>query len=96
LEFSVFKPAFAAALYNVPMSLMPVTRRQAALLLAASPVIAQVTSTVPPQGSPAPASAPATPQERLAKAYADVRKISDRLAGIEAPISLEPAFSFRA
>lgn len=89
-----------AGLYNVRMSVRrtnaSVTRRQAAILLAASPLAAQVVSTVPPQGSPAPEPAPATPQQRLEKAYADVRKVSDRLIGLQIPMSLEPAFSFRA
>lgn len=71
-----------------------VTRRRAALLLAASPLAAQVVSKVPPQGAPAPA-APATPQQGLEKAHADVRKVSERLASLEVPTSLEPAFSFR-
>ena len=78
----------------------PLTRRQVAVLVAASPLAAsplalQVTSTVPPQGAPAPPTQPATPQERIQKAYADVRKISDQLAKLEVPTSLEPAFAFR-
>lgn len=71
------------------------TRRQIAALLAASPIAAQVTSTVPPQGAPAPPAPPATPQARMEKAYANVRKVSDRLSKLEVPTSLEPAFAFR-
>ena len=54
------------------------TRREWTLLLAAVPAMAQVTSKVPPQGAPAPPQPPATPEERLKKAYADVRGISER------------------
>lgn len=61
----------------------------------AAPLVAQVTSTVPPTGSPAPPKPPATPQERMQKAYADVRKVSEQLSKIEVPMNVEPAFSFR-
>ena len=71
------------------------TRRKWTVLLAAAPVVAQVTSTKPPVGAPAPAKPAATPEERLAKANADVRQASDRLAQIEVPMNVEPAFSFR-
>jgi hypothetical protein len=66
------------------------------VLLGVAPVAAQVTSKVPPQGSPAPASPSATPQEKLQKAYADIRRVSDKLAQIEVPADVEPAFAFRA
>jgi hypothetical protein len=72
------------------------TRRQFAVLSMALPAAAQVTSKVPPQGAPAPASAAATPAQKLEKAFADVRKTSAGLAKIELPMDLEPAFSFRA
>ena len=93
-------PGLHRDLYNVRMSdcrdlAKAITRRQLAQLTAALPLAAQVTSTVPPQGAPAPAAPPATPQERLQKAYADVRKVSDQLAKLEVPASLEPAFAFR-
>lgn len=86
--------------YNVRMtyrkpSLLP-TRRQCAALLTAAPLIAQVTQKVPPQGVPAPAPPTATPEQKLHKAYADVRDISDKLSKIEVPINLEPAFAFRS
>ncbi len=72
------------------------TRRQWTLLLAAAPVAAQVTQKVPPQGAPAPAQPAATPEQKLQKAYADVRALSDKLSKIEVPMDIEPAFLFRA
>ena len=79
--------------YNYEMNSL--TRRSWAALLTAAPLIAQVTAT--PQNAP-PLSAPvaSTPEQRLAKATADVRQVSDRLAQTEVPMSVEPAFSFRA
>jgi len=56
------------------------TRRTWAALVAAVPLAAQVAS------APAPASSPVD----------DVRKTSEQLAQIEIPMSLEPAFLFRA
>jgi hypothetical protein len=71
------------------------TRREWTALLGVAPLAAQVTSpSTPPAGSPAPPKPPASPQERLAKAYAGVRDASNRLAKIEVPMDLEPAFSF--
>jgi len=72
------------------------TRRQLSALLITVPAAAQVTSKIPPQGAPAPPPAPATPEERARKAVTDVRDVSDRLSKIEVPMSLEPAFAFRA
>jgi hypothetical protein len=72
-----------------------ITRRQCAALLGTAPLLAQVTSTVPPQGLPAPSNGPASPEQRLQKAYADVRRVSERLSKIEVPMTIEPAFSFR-
>ena len=72
------------------------TRRQWAALVVAAPLAAQVTSTVPPAGSPAAAKPAATPQERIQKAYADVHDVSERLSKIEVPMNVEPAFAFRA
>ena len=66
-----------------------------AAVVVANPAAAQVTSKVPPQGAPAPAAATATPQAKLDKAYADIRETSQRLAKIEVPMDLEPAFAFR-
>ncbi|HEX4165296.1 MAG TPA: hypothetical protein VHZ55_07470 [Bryobacteraceae bacterium] len=74
------------------------TRRQwTALVVAAVPLAAQVTTTTtPPAGAPAPAKPAATPQERARKAYADIHETSDLLSKIEVPMNVEPAFSFRA
>ena len=74
---------------------MNVTRRRMATFLAAVPLaaartgVAQVTSTVQ-------ATAATTPEQRMAKANAEVRKVSDRLAQTEVPMAIEPAFTFRA
>jgi hypothetical protein len=73
-----------------------ITRRQWTALLGAAPLVAQVTSSVPPAGVPAPSSGPASPEQRLQKAYADVRQASERLSKVELPMNVEPAFSFRA
>lgn len=75
---------------------MRLTRRQWTALALASPAIAQVTSKIPPQGAPGPPNPPATPQERVQKAYADIRSASDRLSKVEVPMNVEPAFAFRA
>jgi hypothetical protein len=66
------------------------------MLAAAVPVVAQVTSTVPPHGAPAPPKPPATPEARMQKANDDVRQASERLKQIEVPMDVEPAFSFKA
>jgi hypothetical protein len=58
-----------------------ITRRQWTALLAASPLVAQVA---------------ATPEQKVEKANADVRKVSQRLAEIEVPMNIEPAFRFTA
>jgi hypothetical protein len=63
--------------------------------LAAIPAAAQVTQKVPPQGAPAPPPQPATPEQRLQKAYADVHAVSDQLSKLEVPMNIEPAFAFR-
>jgi hypothetical protein len=74
------------------------TRRHWAALLAAAPFAgriadAQVAAT--PQNPP-PLAAPSagTPEQRLAKALDEVRKVSDRLAQTEIPMAVEPAFTF--
>lgn len=67
----------------------------AAAIASGAPVAGQVTSKTPPLGAPAPGPAAATPQQKLEKAYADVRATSERLAKIEVPMDLEPAFAFR-
>ena len=80
---------------------MRFTRRKLVALMAAAPAIAQVTSPhvtskLPPQGAPAPPEPLATPEARLKKASGDIHAISERLAQIEVPMDVEPAFSFRA
>ncbi len=86
---------YTCSFYNVRMIRLMTRRRWTALLMTA-PLAAQVTSTAPPTGAPAPPKPPATPHERMQKAYADVRQVSDRLSKIEVPMNVEPAFSFRA
>jgi hypothetical protein len=83
--------------YNVGMNSRPLrlTRRYVAAMLAATPLLAQVTQKTPPQGAPAPAPPNATPAQKLQKASADVRQVSDRLAQMEVPMDVEPAFAFR-
>jgi hypothetical protein len=73
-----------------------ITRRQWVSLVGAAPLVAQITSTVPPKSVPASPSGPASPEARLQKAYAEVRKVSEHLSEIEVPMNIEPAFSFRA
>jgi hypothetical protein len=72
------------------------TRRQWTLWLSLTPLAAQVTSTTPPTGLPAPAPSPPTPEQRLQKAYGDIRQASEQLSKVEVPMNVEPAFSFRA
>jgi hypothetical protein len=71
-------------------------RRQWALMVAAAPALAQTTSTVPPQGSSAPASSSATPQAKLNKALTDVQNNSEKLAKMQVSMDVEPAFTFKA
>ena len=80
-------------LYNVGMRF---TRRKWAALMTAAPALAQVTSTNPPQGAPAPAEAATTPEARMNKAVSDIRAVSERLSQIEVPMNAEPAFAFKA
>ena len=72
----------------------------AVAVVSTAPLSAQITSPAttqktPPVGAPAAAPAPDTPEQKLQKAYADIRATSDRLAQIEVPMNTEPAFSFR-
>ncbi len=62
------------------------TRRQWTALLSAAPLAAQ-TVQAPPTPSPA---AP-----NLEKALDGVRQVSARLAKLEVPMNVEPAFSFK-
>lgn len=64
------------------------TRRGWATLLAATPLVVAQVATAPQ--NPAPLAAPS------GKAGDDVRKVSERLAQTEVPMSVEPSFSFRA
>jgi hypothetical protein len=66
---------------------MTFTRRQWAALLGVSPLLAAAPVQVPP---------PAPPEQKLEKANADIRDASQRLAEIEVPIDIEPAFQFTA
>lgn len=77
-------------------SLFRTTRRQWALWLSFTPLAAQITSTVPPTGVPVTAPSTATPEQKLQKAYGDVRQVSEKLSKFEVPMNIEPAFSFRA
>jgi hypothetical protein len=76
------------------------SRRRMAALLAAAPLAAQVasppaTQKTPPLGAPTPAPPSATPDQKLQKAYDDVRQISARLSKLEVPMNVEPAFAFK-
>lgn len=64
------------------------TRREWTLLLGAAPLLAQSTS------SPVPAPVP-TPGADQDKAKQQIRRVSERLAQLEVPMNVEPAFSFR-
>jgi hypothetical protein len=70
--------------------------KRIAAALAAAPLCAQVPQKVPPVGVPASPSPSATPQQKLQKAYADIRAVSDQLSKLEVPMDIEPAFAFRA
>jgi hypothetical protein len=62
---------------------MTLTRRQWAVLLGISPLLAQAPPTPPPEQKPE-------------KPEAGVRDVSQRLAEIEVPMDIEPAFRFSA
>ncbi|MGC2661546.1 MAG: hypothetical protein WA324_26630 [Bryobacteraceae bacterium] len=71
------------------------TRRQwIAFAGAATVASAQTIQNTPP---PIPDRAPiaSTPEAMMQKAEADVREAGQKLAAIEVPISIEPAFLFR-
>jgi hypothetical protein len=70
------------------------TRRHWIALATASTMLgANSVQNAPPVPNPA-ATAP-TPEAMMQKAQADVRAASDKLAGIEVPMTLEPAFQFK-
>ena len=66
---------------------MTITRREWAALFGALPLVGQT-----PVQAPAPAASP----EGIEKATADVREVSQRLAEVELPLNIEPAFRFVA
>ena len=66
---------------------MRITRRRWSVLLGAAPLAAQ---------SPAPPSTGKPPEPTLQKALDDLQQTSQRLAGLEVPMNVEPAFSFKA
>ncbi len=59
------------------------------MLFTAIPLFAQ---------APPPQTAPSgdTPEQKMQKAIADVRAVSERLAQTDVPMDVEPAFMFRA
>ena len=89
----------AESLYNVPMGKLTErmrgqTRRQwIALAGTATLASGQTIRNAPPLPDQAPPAA--TPEAMMQKAQADVRTASDKLAAIEVPMSVEPAFQFR-
>jgi len=82
-------------------SSLRLTRRRWTALFGLAPFAgqltrAQTTTNAPPQGTPAPAPAAATPEAKLQKAYADVHDTSVKLSQIVVPANIEPAFTFKA
>jgi hypothetical protein len=65
------------------------TRRELAIALAASPLIAQQ---APPVKKNEPSAAPQTVQQ----AVENVRQAGDKLRSLAVPMTLEPAFTFKA
>lgn len=73
----------------MPPGTRALSRRQIAIgLTAALPLSAQL-------AAPPTTPAPADPAARLSKAVGSVREVSERLAQIEVPMNVEPAFLFR-
>ena len=66
---------------------MTLTRRQWGALLGASPLLTRAASQAPP--SP-------PPEQKTEKPDAGIRDVSQRLAEIEVPMDIEPAFRFTA
>ena len=74
---------------NASMSLRFTRRRWVVLIGSAAPVVAlaeQAPATPPPQ----------TPQQKMEKAKARVRQVTEKLAGITVPMGTEPSFRFSA
>jgi hypothetical protein len=65
-----------------------ISRRHWVMMLSTTPLLAQTAAQ-----TPAP---PTTPEQRSEKAKSDVRQASDKLAAIEVPMYIEPAFRFLA
>ena len=65
------------------------SRRNLVLLIGAAPVLARTSSPQTPAQSQ-------TAEQRLEKAKADVREVSDQLAAINVPMNIEPSFRFVA
>ncbi|MBV9761462.1 MAG: hypothetical protein JO340_12930 [Acidobacteriaceae bacterium] len=72
-----------------------ITRRQWTAFLGVSPLLAQVTQKIPPEGAPQPASPAATPEQKRQAAFAEIHQSSQLLAQIDVPMNVEPAFAFR-
>jgi hypothetical protein len=70
------------------MTLRLTRRRWVFLLGCAAPLLAQTTTQTP-------AVAP-TPEQRFEKAKTGVREVSDKLAALNVPMDIEPAFRFVA
>jgi hypothetical protein len=73
--------------YNASMSFR-LSRRRWVLLMGSAPLFAQTAAQTP--------TPTATPEQRIEKAKNDVREVSDQLAAITLPMSIEPAFRFVA
>jgi hypothetical protein len=76
-----------------PFTSARVSRRAWTLLFTALPVFAQAP---PPQPAPVAAPSTDTPEQKMQKAIADVRSVSERLAQTDVPMDIEPAFIFHA
>ena len=77
--------------YNASMSFR-LSRRRWVLLMGSAPLFAQTVGQTAAQ-TPTPTAAP---EQRIEKAKNDVREVSDQLAAITLPMSIEPAFRFVA
>jgi hypothetical protein len=73
--------------YNANMPLR-LNRRRWVAFLGATPLLAQI---APQSAAPA-----LPPEQRIAKAQSDVHEVSGKLAALEVPMNIEPAFHFRA
>jgi hypothetical protein len=62
-------------------------RRRWVFLMGSTPLLAQTAAQTQPSGTPAPL---------VEKAQIGVREVSGKLAAIEVPMDIEPAFRFKA